>query len=379
MVSELERFTACMEYQPSDRRPNHELGVWPQTVVRWQDEAPQAIADFGWNWFYIEPQIKLDKRDYIPMNYDMIPPFEHQLLEQTPDYEVLRDTHGILRKALKAGTVAGGRMSMDQFLEFPIKTPADLPDIARRLQPHAPGRQPEDLEQQIESWNKRDYPLVLGRNCDANGFYWRARELLGTENLSLAWYDYPEMMHELMEIYAELIIEASRPVLDKIHVEYFVFNEDLSMKAGPLLSPKTYREFIFPHMRRVVDFLKSHGVRYIALDTDGDPTVLVSTFMEAGVDVLWPLERASEVDPVRVRQRFGKSLRLWGGVDKRVIAQGPKAINAHLLALAPLIEEGGYIPTVDHTVPPDISWDNFRYYMDAKMHLLAGEFAKLAD
>jgi hypothetical protein len=120
-------------------------------------------------------------------------------------------------------------------------------------------------------------------------------------------------------------------------------------------------------------------VRYIALDTDGDPTVLISTFMDAGVDVLWPLERASDVDPVNIRRRFGKSLRLWGGVDKRVIVQGPKAINAHLLALAPLIVEGGYIPTVDHTVPPDISWDNFRYYMDAKQHLLAGDFAKLAD
>jgi len=180
-----------------------------------------------------------------------------------------------------------------------------------------------------------------------------------------------------MEIYAELIIETSRPVLEQIQVEYFVFNEDLSMKAGPLLSPKTYREFIFPRLCRVIDFLKSHGVRYIALDTDGNPTVLVSMFMDAGVDVLWPLERASGMDPLQVRRQFGKSLRLWGGVDKRVLALGRDAINAHLLELAPLIDEGGFIPTVDHTVPPDVSWDNFRYYMDAKMYLLQGEYHKL--
>lgn len=43
----------------------------------------------------------------------------------------------------------------------------------------------------------------------------------------------------------------------------------------------------------------------------------------------------------------------------------------------PLIEEGGFIPTVDHTVPPDVSWDNFRYYMDCKRALLEGEFARL--
>jgi len=376
-MNELQRFQTCMEYQASDRRPNHELGVWPQTAVRWLKEAPQVVSEMQWNWFYEEPALALDRRDYIPMNYGMIPPFEYQVLEETDEYEILRDTNGILRKALKEGTVAGGRMSMDQYLEFPIKTPADLPDIVRRLNPHAPGRAPADLMERIQIWQKRDYPLVLGRNCDANGFYWRARELLGTENLSLAWYDYPQMMHELMEVYTELIIETSRPVLEKIQVEYFVFNEDLSMKAGPLLSPKTYMEFIFPRLRRVIDFLKSHGVRYVALDTDGNPTVLVSKFMDAGVDVLWPLERASEMDPVEVRRRFGRSLRLWGGVDKRVIAQGPKAINEHLLKLAPLIDEGGYIPTIDHTVPPDVSWDNFRYYMDAKMHLLAGEYHKL--
>ncbi|MCE5258676.1 MAG: hypothetical protein LLG44_06370 [Chloroflexi bacterium] len=377
-MDELQRFLACMEYQPADRRPNHELGVWPQTVMRWEREAPQAIIGMQWNWFYDEPALALDHRDYIPMNYGMIPPFEYKVLEETDEYEILRDTNGILRKALKEGTVSGGRMSMDQYLEFPITTPADVPDIVRRLNPHTPGRQPADLTERAKAWQQRDYPLILGRNCDANGFYWRARELLGTENLSLAWYDYPQMMHELMELYAELIIETSRPVLEQVHVEYFAFNEDLSMKAGPLLSPKTYKEFIFPRLRRVVDFLKSHGVRYVALDTDGNPTVLVSMFMDAGVDVLWPLERASEMDPVQVRRQFGKSLRLWGGVDKRVIAQGRQAINAHLLALAPLIDEGGYIPTVDHTVPPDISWDSFRYYMDAKKCLLAGEYHKLS-
>jgi uroporphyrinogen decarboxylase len=99
--------------------------------------------------------------------------------------------------------------------------------------------------------------------------------------------------------------------------------------------------------------------------------------LDAGVDVIWPIERASNVDPVALRRRFGRDLRLWGGVDKREIARGPAAIRAHLRELIPLVEEGGYIPTVDHTVPPDISWDNFRTYMDAKRALLEGDFSAL--
>ena len=45
MANELERFMDCMEYRPSDRRPNHELGVWPQTIERWRAEAADAIEE----------------------------------------------------------------------------------------------------------------------------------------------------------------------------------------------------------------------------------------------------------------------------------------------------------------------------------------------
>ncbi|OPZ83101.1 MAG: hypothetical protein BWY76_02442 [bacterium ADurb.Bin429] len=97
------------------------------------------------------------------------------------------------------------------------------------------------------------------------------------------------------------------------------------------------------------------------------------------MDVLWPLERASDVSPMDYRKQFGKSLRMWGGVDKRVLPLGPAAINAHLREMIPLVEDGGFIPTVDHTVPPDVSWDNFRYYMDAKWALLTGDYLQLED
>jgi uroporphyrinogen decarboxylase len=127
----------------------------------------------------------------------------------------------------------------------------------------------------------------------------------------------------------------------------------------------------------MVEFMKGKGLRYFAVDSDGDPTPLIPLMMDAGVDIVWPIERASDVSPQEWRRKFGRSLRLWGGVDKREIARGPEAIKDHMRELIPLIEEGGFIPTVDHTVPPDISWDHFRYYMDAKAALLSGDFAKL--
>ncbi len=377
MVTDLDRFIACMEYQPCDRRPNHELAAWAQTKVRWRREAPDAVADLRWSWFEEEPALQFDRREFIAVNYGFLPEYETEVLEVTPEYEIVRNGKGIVTKALIEGTVDGMRLCMDEYLRFPVATPDDWPGVKARLVAAMPERRAEVTPERVARWRARACPLVLGRNCAANGFYWRAREFMGTENLSYAWYDYPEMMHEMMETYADFIIETSRPVLEQLNVEYFTLNEDLSMKNGPLLSPATFRAFIFPHLKRLVEFMKGHGVRYVALDTDGNPTVLIPLFLDAGVDVLWPLERASDVSPLAYRRQFGRSLRMWGGVDKRVLPRGPAAINAHLRELIPLVEEGGFIPTVDHTVPPDVSWDDFRYYMDAKWALLAGDYGKL--
>ncbi len=377
MSTDLEAFYACMDYRPCDRRPNHELGVWQQTKARWQEEAPAAVRDFTWDWFSGEDALGLDRREFVPMRYNFLPPFTTEVLEDTPEYEVIRNGKGIVTRALKAGTVGGQRMTMDTYLDFPVKNLADFRRVKERLVATAPERRLADLDARAAVWARRQWPLVLGHNCAANGFYWRAREFMGTEALSLAWYDQPELMHEMMAFYADFIIEVSRPVLERVRVDYFCLNEDFAMKGGTLLGPATFRRFVFPHLKRLVDFFRAHGTRHFAVDSDGDPTPLVGLLMDAGVDTLWPLERASSVDPLAVRRRFGRGLRLWGGVDKRILPRGPAAIRAHLREFIPLIEEGGFIPTLDHTFPPEISWDNCRAYFDAKQALLRGDFAKL--
>ena len=371
-MNDRQRFIGLMDYQSFDRVPNHELGVWPQTAQRWAREGlPERTLTY--DWFVSEEYLGLDRREYTPANFDMIPPFEAKVLEKTDRYEVIRHPNGIVTKALIDGTAGGVRMSMDQYLRFPVKDLDDFRALKKRyvagLEERYPAEWRKDL---LPGWRARDYVLVLGHNCAAGGFYWRAREWMGTENLSYAWYDQPELMHEMMGFFADFTMDCAKPILEEIEVEYFNLSEDMAMKNGPLLSPDTFRTFVFPHLKRLVEFFKSHGTRYIAVDTDGNSEALIPLYMDAGVDILWPMERAADMDPVRIRKKFGKSLRLMGGVDKREIARGKEAIDAHLTALAPLVEEGGFIPTVDHTVPPDVSWDNFRYYMDAKRELLAG-------
>jgi len=372
-ISVKQRFLNTMDYKSVDRLPNHELGAWPQTFKRWEKEGLKPFTLHG-NFFVGEEYFNMDPREFIPVNYGMMPCFEYKVLEKTDDYEIIQDGNGVIRKALIEGTVDGGRMSMDQFLRFPVEKPEDWKELKKRYEAKLPARYPPEWKQiRLKSWKNREHVLVLGENCSAGGFYWRAREWMGTENLSLAWYDYPEMMHDMMEFFADFTIEVSKPILEQTDVEYFNLSEDFAMKTGPLLSPETFKKFIYPHLKRLVSFMKSHGVKYVSVDSDGNPEVLIPMLLDAGVDVIWPLERAANMDPVRLRKKFGKNLRMWGGVDKRELSKDKESIDKSLKELIPLIIEGGFIPTVDHTVPPDVSWENFQYYMKQKQKLLEGK------
>jgi len=371
-MTPLERFIAVMDYQPADRIPNWELGVWPQTRDRWEAEEPETLH-FHWDWFAGESALAMDPKEFIRFNDGPVPRCEEETLEEDERTVAFRDGLGRVRKALKEGTREGGRMSMDTYIGFPVRSIADWREMKKRYEISLSRYEPNWPVTRLAGWRQRQHPLIIGPNCSTLGFYWFARDMMGTEGLSYAFYDQPDLVHDIMEFHEDYLIQAARPVLACTDVEYVCFNEDLAMKTGPLLSPKAYRAFILPHLRRVIEYYKSHGTRYVAIDSDGNPEALAPMMMDAGVDILWPLERAADQDPVRLRRKFGKSLRLWGGVDKRVLAEGPEAIDAHLHALAPLVAEGGYIPAVDHTVPPDVSWPNFRHYMESKAKLLRGE------
>ena len=52
-----------------------------------------------------------------------------------------------------------------------------------------------------------------------------------------------------------------------------------------------------------------------------------------------------------------------GGIDKRVLAEGKRAIDAHLDHILPAMHRrGGYIPTCDHGVPAEVPLANYLHY-----------------
>jgi uroporphyrinogen decarboxylase len=170
-----------MEYTPVDRLPNHEAGVWGQTIDRWQQEGLE-VHNLHWDWFTGEEYFEMDPREYIPVNFGMLPAFDEEIIEESTRYVIKRHTNGVVTRALLEGTAHGTRASMDEYLEFPIKDRSDFQAIKKRYISAHQERYPPQWETiMLPGWLNRQHVLVLGRNCGTLGFYWRAREWMGTE------------------------------------------------------------------------------------------------------------------------------------------------------------------------------------------------------
>jgi uroporphyrinogen decarboxylase len=364
-----------MTFQDVDRYPYFELGIWGQTYERWLREGLNE-EDLVGDWFKGEPKFAmLDKREFIPLRLGPIPGFECKVLEENERYVVFTDQFGRKRRALKEGTARGTRLSMDTYLDFFVKDRADFLEMQKHYDPDEPSRYPSNWDELKRQYASRDYPLYLYPNCAFGGLYWNLREWMGTENLSYAFFDKPSLVHEMLDFFVDFFMRATKRALTEVEVDACIINEDFAYNAGPLISPKIYKEFFFPRHKAICEFLYSHGVKVIELDSDGNTEALLPMLIEAGFNCHWPLESAANMDPVKIRKKYGTSLALMGGIDKRELAKGKKAIEEELRRkVLPMLETGGYIPTVDHTIPPDVSLENALYYFELKRAIAEGKW-----
>jgi uroporphyrinogen decarboxylase len=152
----------------------------------------------------------------------------------------------------------------------------------------------------------------------------------------------------------------------EVDLDFASFWEDMCFNMGPMISPAMFREFMVPRYRRITDFLRANGVDVAYVDCDGDINQLVGLWLEGGVNCMFPLEIQSGSDPAPMREKYGERVLLMGGVDKTRLIAGKQAIRKEIDRIAPLVASGGYIPHVDHRCPPDVTFENYLYYLNTK-------------
>ncbi len=359
-----ERFKETMHFGRPDRVPYWELGYWHQTLERWEDEGMPADA-------HREAHFGLDLWGKVPVTMGIVPTFREETIEETDRYLISRRWDGVITRALKEGTVGKMRLSMDQYIRFPVHDRASFQEFKKRLNPKSPARYPLNWKEYKRQVAERDYPLFI----HAGSIYGWLRNWMGVENISMAIYDDRAWVEEMMEWVTDYIIQTITPALEQIpHLDGAIMWEDMCYKTGPLLSPKHFKEMMVPRYKRITGLLRKYGIDIVLLDSDGNLDALTPLWLEGGVNGLYPLEVAAGNDPVKMRKQYGKDLVLWGGIDKMALAKGKKAIEEEVMSKVPfLIEHGGWIRGVDHAVPPDVSYENFLYYLALTRKICEGK------
>jgi hypothetical protein len=349
-----------MHFKPVDRCPIRDFGFWDETLLVWKK---YGLPEFVVNGPPADEYFGMDPMRVCAGLTDLCPFFEEQLIEDRGDSEIVRDLDGVVverGKIMSAIPAHLDHLLKDRESWERHYKPRLRPDARERFHSQEPW-----TRTQVEDWVRpdRDYPLSMY----AGSLYGRQRQWFGLVRVSEVIYDDPKLFEEIAETCADVVIAMIEMFCGELGVRPEAANmwEDMCYNAGPLISPKTFKQVLVPHYRRIVDALHRYGVDVVSLDCDGKIDRLVPLWLEAGVNCMFPLEVGTwGADPVEYRKEYGRDLLMMGAFDKRILARGKDEITAEVERLAPLVEEGGFIPFCDHLVPPDVPLSNYVHYLN---------------
>ena len=353
-----ERWLSAMNFRKPDRLPMFEFGYWAETLPEWHKQGLPATVKTerdAYAYFGIE------NWGGGGVNVGMVPGFQREEVEKGADYVIYRNAERALVRE-RTDTIR----TIPHYIEYGIKSRQDWEKHFKpRLDPANPARYPADWAKRVAAYKTRAYPLAV----PIGSMIGWIRNWVGFENLGLIAYDDPALLEEMIETCCVCVCETIKPALAQVDFDFGAGWEDICFKNGPALSPRMFDEWIVPRYKRITDLLVAHGVKIIWTDCDGNIMPILDQFLAGGINCMFPLEVAGGTDPVAIRQKYGRKVLLHGGVDKMPLREGPKAIEKELLRLKPVVDEGGFIPHVDHRVPADVPLENYKFYLKLKREL----------
>jgi uroporphyrinogen decarboxylase len=339
---------SIMHYGEFDRMPVVHWTTWPEAHLEWlQQGLPENVSHH--QYLNASPMWS-----GVPVNTGLFPGFEEKTIEETAEYRIFRQGDGVVAQHWK------NRSCIPHYIDFTMKDRAGWPEYKKRLQP-CRERVPADLDEQLKKLKDSRQPVCIGTGSMVG---W-TRDWMGVENMAYACADDPTLIAEIADTVAELVCWAIDQVKGKVTIDVGLGWEDICFKNGPLVSPRIFKQCCVPAYRKVTDKLAEAGCDLYMVDCDGKVDALAPLWLEGGVNVLFPIEIGTwQADPMAYRRKYGKTLRIFGGIDKRELTKGRAAIDAEIARRVPLMKDGGFIPLPDHLVIPGTPLADYRYYLD---------------
>ena len=228
-MNHVERFRAVMDFQPVDRLPRWEWAMWwDETIANWKRQGLPA-----------ELESVFDIAEYFGLD-----PYQQFWFSTTDDTIEAVQHH-----------VEGIVSNMDDYLRL---RPKFFPDHGRAIESMRP-------------WAERQARGEAVVWITLEGYFWFPRTLMGFTKISLAFYDQPELIHQINQDLTDFNLK----ILDRVEQvcvpTFATIAEDMSYNNGPMISERHFDEFIAPYYRQIVPRLLEKDIIPL-VDTDGDVT-----------------------------------------------------------------------------------------------------------
>ncbi|MBT3296067.1 MAG: hypothetical protein HN919_14525 [Verrucomicrobia bacterium] len=353
--------------EPFDRLPVIGLEGWTEAVERWRTEGLEEGVDPNEALGLIS-----DDNTSLPLNLNMYPLFELEILEKDEQYVTVIDEFKVTKRVFKEdfdrteGNMrqSGAMSSMSHWIDFPVKDMNSWKEIfEERFRATPEGRIPEDINVDGDKIKQRaETRWVSHFSFPFGGMFSAVRQLMGLEGAIFAMSDDPELVRTIVSDLGSFYAESFAMLLPEYRLDQIACFEDMCSNRAPLISPAMFREFFMPAYKEYLGRLKDMGVLQAFIDTDGDARRIIPELVECGFTAMWPCEIKAGMDPRELLEQY-PTLSFVGGIDKVAVATGGEALEQECARrFKTAWDLGRYLPALDHLAPPDISWESAQRY-----------------
>ena len=361
-----ERVTAILNYKPYDSMPVVSFGYWEETMEKWYNEG-HVTKDEWQDYIGMNDNGPGDKSVMQKLGFDfnwnscfggntlLHPGFEEKILEKSDNGQIKKiDDLGLI-VIVKEGIRC-----------IPAEVGYTLTDRKSWEEHYLPRLQYSEDRIDLNALRALDQnsDLPVGLHCGS--LMGNIRNMMGVEGLSCLYYDDEDLYKEIVDTVGSLCYKVAERILqENVRFDYAHYWEDICFKNGPLVVPGVFDELVGPHYKKIAELVNSYGINIISLDCDGVIDSLIPTWLNNGVNTMFPIEVGTwDASIAPWREKYGKELRGVGGMKKLVFSMDKDAVDKEVARLKELVKLGGYIPCPDHRIAPDAKFELVQYYCE---------------
>jgi uroporphyrinogen decarboxylase len=168
----------------------------------------------------------------------------------------------------------------------------------------------------------------------------------------------PELVERLLARLGDWNLRAARNML-AAGVDCVGFCDDLGSSANLLISPALYRRFFLPWHAALADVVRAAG-GVVHMHSHGNINSILDDVVEAGIDMLNPLDRTDGMALADIRQRHPRLTLVGGGIDKFLYERPLDEIAAGLHRSVEICGRQGRFVLMDPGgIPEDIDTERY--------------------